>query len=532
MKRINKNTIRCAVAGLVMCSYAAVADDYLDGRLEIGPFLAANQDTHSYVGPLNMSEHYYFHEFGSYPDIGYFLESPVGLINDNETQFLSFELSTNDLFADQTMHLVLSMAGDSFVRTNNNNQIVNISDVQLSGRGPALGILSRPECVPNAQVVEAFGIEDYTRNRGHGDLNNPPFSICEVGEEFMNNQTYRIDIHANKNDVAYWIFREQNIPSLNHWVLEYTSGAYTPEQNLDHYFGNIIIGTASRSINSSIILDNVYVAKFGADYTYKPEISALVNTCGNKYCMTIRGQNFDPDSEVWIRKKKLRKHVGSAADVEPNEFTKLIGTDVYARKYFPTVDSLFFPIQDLDLQQAWIDDGLCFSVRNSDTFSNEECHQRVLDPVQPKFMGQQVNSYGSQDVEHTSWMVTGDATPLEGGNTLKIVGNSWKKINYSYNVTANTVLTFEFKSNQQEPEINSIGLRKTNGSVVYFQLYGTQNQPNAVQTYNNYQGTDFTSYSIPVGQYLTGGVTNMIFVADEDHHVGQRAVFRNPQLSN
>lgn len=533
MKKLIKNTIKCTVAGLVMSSSLAVANDYLQGKLEIGPFLAANPDTHSYVGPLDMTDHYYFHQFGSYPDIGYFLESPVGLINDNETQMLSFEISTSNLFADPTMHLVLSMAGDSFVRTNNNNEIINISDVQLSGRGPALGILSRFECTPNAQVVEAFGIEDYTRNRNHGNLNNPAFSTCDVGEEFQNNTTYRIDIHANKNWVAYWIFREQNIPSLNHWVLEYSSSAYTPEQSLDHYFGNIIIGTASRSINSSINLDNVYVAKFGADYTSKPEISALVNACANRYCMTIRGQNFDTDSEVWIRKKKLNRHsLDPNITPQPNEFTKLIGTDVYARKYFPTVDTLFFPIQDLDLQQAWIDDGLCFSVKNSDTFSNEECHQRVLNPVQPKFMGKQVESYGSQDVEHTSWLVTGDASPLEGGNTLKIMGNSWKKINYNYNVTANTVLTVKFKSNQQEPEINSIGLRQSNGSVTYFQLYGTQNHSGAVQTYHNYQAPYFKSYSIPVGQYFTGGVTHMIFVADEDNHVGQRAVFQNPKLVN
>jgi hypothetical protein len=536
MKKLINNLFKPLTLGLLVTSQCVLSGDYEDGFLEIGPYLASNQATINSVGPISLVGKDYYHDFGSYRDIGYIFESPIGLINDSETQFLSFEIDTNIFFSDPNMHLVLAMSGDSYVTTNN-GEITNINDVQLSGRGPALGRLSRVECTPQGNIVNAFAVENYTRNRGpeHGNPDDASISACELGDALDDNSRYRIDVHASKGFIAYWIFKERLSPSLSHWELKYSIGAPTPEQDLDQYFGNIIIGAASRSINSSLNLSNVYVAKWGEDYTNKTEITSYTNSCLNDYCMTIRGENFDSNAEVWIRKKKLRNHTqdyNNGLDITPNEIEKYTGFDIYTRRFASPTDYLFFPIQSLDLQQAWIDDGLCFSVKSNNTFSNEVCHQRVTNPIQPKFMGQDVVNYTSQDKEYTSYLVKGNASPLAGGNLLKIMGNSWKSINYNYNVTANTLLTFNFKSNRQEPEINAVGLRFSNGTVKYFQVYGTQTAADMNQDYNDYQKPSYKTYSIPIGQYYTGQITKMIFVADEDVHVGQNTIFQNPKLIN
>ena len=44
----------------------------------------------------------------------------------------------------------------------------------------------------------------------------------------------------------------------------------------------------------------------------------------------------------------------------------------------------------------------------------------------------------------------------DGGDTLQLTGNSWKKLNVPYDVTPNTVIEFDFQSSL-EGEIQAIG---------------------------------------------------------------------------
>lgn len=261
-------------------------------------------------------------------------------------------------------------------------------------------------------------------------------------------------------------------------------------------------------------------------YSATPVITSLTNSCANDYCMTIRGLDFDADASVQVRE-----------DLSGSVITVFSGNDIYSRSFDNPDDKIFFPIQNLDLQDQWNNNGLCFTVNNNGLLSNEQCIVRTTNPIQPPFMGEIVESYNlNQDIEYTSFVVKGDASPLNGGNLLKIWGNSWKQINYDYTITPYSILKFEFKSNQQEAEINGIGLKMADGSEKHFQIFGTEDWQ--TQDYHNYSESGYRTYNIPVGEYFdfnnstTGSkdVVKMFFTADEDTHVGQNVLYRNPKL--
>ena len=171
--------------------------------------------------------------------------------------------------------------------------------------------------------------------------------------------------------------------------------------------------------------------------------------------------------------------------------------------------------------------GLCFRVRSNNKLTNAQCITRPVTAAQPPFMGSLVESYNSnQDPEHTSFVVGAN------GTKLKISGNSWKKIDFNYNVTPNTMLEFKFRSNKQQAEVNGIGfIRKgstTLSSANFWQVFGTQTWGN--QSHHNYSGNDWVTYQIPIGKAFSGGVVEMVFLADEDVHVGQNTVYKNVKL--
>ena len=111
----------------------------------------------------------------------------------------------------------------------------------------------------------------------------------------------------------------------------------------------------------------------------------------------------------------------------------------------------------------------------------------------------------------------GDYSVQEGGASLMIVQNAWKRIAFNYNVTANTIMDFEFKSTA-EGEIHAIGLDTDDDqtSNYTFALFGTQSNF-GVQDFNNYAlADDWKEYSIPVGNYYTGSRSRLFFVGDDD----------------
>jgi hypothetical protein len=123
-----------------------------------------------------------------------------------------------------------------------------------------------------------------------------------------------------------------------------------------------------------------------------------------------------------------------------------------------------------------------------------------------------IQSYGSgQDQNPT-------VTIEDNGATLHIIGNGWKKIDFPYTLTPNSILEFDFKSSVQG-EIHGIGFdddNTINNPIRTFQLYGTQMW--GIPDYDDYQSSapNWKRYRIPVGQFYTGAMLYLTFTNDHD----------------
>lgn len=131
-----------------------------------------------------------------------------------------------------------------------------------------------------------------------------------------------------------------------------------------------------------------------------------------------------------------------------------------------------------------------------------------------------ISSYGgTQDA-------AGDFTVQDAGATLMLENNTWKYISLPYTVTASTVIDFEFRSTS-EGEIHGIGFDNDNSisSDRTFKVHGSQNW--GLTNYDNYSGTNWVAYSIPVGSFYTGSFDRLFFTNDNDAGSGNNSYFRN-----
>ena len=125
----------------------------------------------------------------------------------------------------------------------------------------------------------------------------------------------------------------------------------------------------------------------------------------------------------------------------------------------------------------------------------------------------------------------------QDNDTLKLIGNAWKKAKFNYTVTPNTVIKFDFKIPAGGlGDIHAIGFHDGTdltviGKPKHFQLAGPQIM--GTQNFNgNYLGSDWQSYTIPVGQFFTGSHEYLTFIADADSSLlNQESYFRNIQFS-
>ncbi len=122
------------------------------------------------------------------------------------------------------------------------------------------------------------------------------------------------------------------------------------------------------------------------------------------------------------------------------------------------------------------------------------------------------------------------ATVSADGSELTIGGNAWKRVLYPYSLTANTVLSFEFQTDDPA-EIVGIGFDDASGfggGVLGYQLYGSQVWSGMDQTFRTYQSGDgWVRFDIPIGQDYTGNMTQMVFVLDHDASGTSSITFRN-----
>ena len=113
----------------------------------------------------------------------------------------------------------------------------------------------------------------------------------------------------------------------------------------------------------------------------------------------------------------------------------------------------------------------------------------------------------------------------DDGEYVYLDGDAWKKIDFQYTVTADTILEFEFKSTN-EGQIHGIGFdvnNVVNTGESAIQLFGTQSASSLIRAtveddIDVYAGTSagWQSYRIRIGDYFTGTKDYMTFFAEDD----------------
>ena len=117
--------------------------------------------------------------------------------------------------------------------------------------------------------------------------------------------------------------------------------------------------------------------------------------------------------------------------------------------------------------------------------------------------------------------------------TLKLSGDLWTKLDFPYNVTQNTVLEFEFRSDAMG-YAHVIGFDNdnsywdnSNSNKTGFKLYGTETWSGWNQALNNYSGTNWKSYSFKIGDLFTGAMNYLFFVNTNTNGTSGNSFFRN-----
>jgi hypothetical protein len=137
-------------------------------------------------------------------------------------------------------------------------------------------------------------------------------------------------------------------------------------------------------------------------------------------------------------------------------------------------------------------------------------------------------------VPYSNQDAAGNFTILDGGSTLLLQDNTWRRTSDFFNITANTVIEFDFSSTSQG-EIHGIGFDENDNIVDaprVFQLYGDQNWTETVANFGNsdngYTGSgDFEPFQINVGAAYTGSMALVLLNDDDAGNGSNNGRFRN-----
>jgi len=129
--------------------------------------------------------------------------------------------------------------------------------------------------------------------------------------------------------------------------------------------------------------------------------------------------------------------------------------------------------------------------------------ERALSVARP---GIDFSAGGSHSPSQTPYNVndpSGSVTVTDGGSTVKMEGNRWAEVDYSYTITPETVLSFTFESDN-ECEIHAIGFADSQNERRMVRVFGTQNWGTRVDTFAGQQYYDpadgRVDYTVPIGQ--------------------------------
>lgn len=124
--------------------------------------------------------------------------------------------------------------------------------------------------------------------------------------------------------------------------------------------------------------------------------------------------------------------------------------------------------------------------------------------------------------------VVGDVFVSDNNLKITLTGNRWKAVQIPpYVLTENTILEFDFKSDNAGEE-HSITLdNDLSSSNERFKLLGSENWP-VIRDFDDYVvGEGVKNYKIPVGQYLSGTMDYIAFGNDDDKNQNAHSEFSN-----
>ena len=142
----------------------------------------------------------------------------------------------------------------------------------------------------------------------------------------------------------------------------------------------------------------------------------------------------------------------------------------------------------------------------------------------------------TQTVSYSNQDSTGTVESQDGGASLFMEGNRWRRTVQGFNITPFTVIEFEFMSTSQG-EIHGIGFDEddtlTNDTRI-FEIFGTQIWGGAFQNAQQYTTGDlgkFVGFRIDVGRFYTGSNMFLVLVNDKDSGtLDNNSIFRNVRV--
>ena len=144
----------------------------------------------------------------------------------------------------------------------------------------------------------------------------------------------------------------------------------------------------------------------------------------------------------------------------------------------------------------------------------------IPDYIDPSVLN--ITSYADQD---------NNPTLNTTSTSIELSGNTWKKMAFSYDVTPNSVLEFDFSSTQ-EGEIHGIGLDTNNSqeSTEFFRIFGTQTGY-GLTDYDGIYTSGTQTYKIDLSTVYSGSYNYITFINDHDSAPGNgHSLFENIRI--
>jgi len=176
------------------------------------------------------------------------------------------------------------------------------------------------------------------------------------------------------------------------------------------------------------------------------------------------------------------------------------------------------------------------SVTDSGGLSDSDSISVTVEPDQPPPTGNPPIDWSvTNTVSYADQDVSGNVTVEDGGATLFLQQNTWRRTTELFTVGPNTVLEFDFSSTDQG-EIHGGGFDENdvlNDAPRLFQIYGTQNWTGTghVNAYTlSYSGSGaFEPFTIHAGRFLPAGNYPLVLINDNDAGTGNSR-FRNVRV--